>query len=1323
MSFGAPLVLLALVASRLLVGGYVAPAARPRAAPRPRSPRRALPAVGRAAPARLAPPRADARLRARARRAGRRRRQAADDGRGPGRARVDHARRPTSRARCRPPTSQPNRLVAARRAAKQLRRQRARAASTSASWRSTRRRACCSRPTHRPRRHRAALDRLAPSGGTATGDGDRRRRCAILRQRARRSTASAPPAAIVLLSDGASTKRRRPGRRRAGRAQAARSPSTRSRSAPPSGTIKVPRPGGQRGTETRRVPPDPRVAARRSRRPPAASPSPPTTRRRLKRRLRAARLPARAQERKRQITAGFAGGGARAAAARRRPVPALVRPPDLSRLTHEHESTDMTDHDDPHHPARRDPRGALEEALHEIKRVIVGQDAMLERLLVALLAGGHVLLEGVPGLAKTLTVKTLAQVLGGTFRRIQFTPDLVPADLVGTRVYRPDTGRFDTELGPVFGNFLLADEINRAPAKVQSALLEVMQEHQVTIGGTDLPGPAPVPRHGDAEPDRVRGHLPAARGAGRPLPDEDRRRLPDASARRPPSSAAASASRPTCASACRSTTSSATPAAAARVLVDRDVIGYAVALADATRNPRELRPRRPRRATSSTAPARAGRSASSTRRARWRCCAAAGTSTAGDVRDLARRRPAPPARAVLRRAQRGRHRRRRARARPRRRCPSPTSDHLAPARGRARREPGRRPGAARAGPAAAARARARCRRALVDALDLVVARRAAGALPGDRRAAGVGRGHRARAAAPVRGRRRRAPDRRRRRPRAPASPHVRLHVPERTLTTWLVLDVVAVDGVRHRRPPEGRRRRGRRARARPPGRAPRRARRAGDLRRGPRRACCRRAGRGRRSSRCAARWPRASASDGHADPRALGARAGPRRRASPRQPGLRRRHLRLPRPGRLDAPARRACARATRCSPSRSATRARASCPPSGAWRCRPRDRRAHRGRHLPPARARALRRRSSAERARRDRARAAPPAGRPRRPVDRRRLAAGAGQEAAVTPPVDPFASPPWLLALLLVPLADRRLRAQPRGGRRRYAVRFTGGRRRCSWRPARRPRGGATCRPRSRSPRSPRSCSRWPSPSSTSRCPIERASIMLVTDHSRSMQATDVAPDRLAAAQRAARTFLRRLPGPRARRRRRLLRRARRRPGADHRPRAPRARIIDGQIADGATATGDALQVAIDAPDRSDRKNGKRPPAAIVLLSDGKTTDRPRPGRGRPRGRRARRSRSTRSRSAPTTPPCPTRSRSARRCSVAARPRDAQARSPQASGGSAFTAEDDEQLSSIYQSLGLAAGHQEAAQAGDRRVRDRRPAAAARRRAASVRFSGRLP
>src|SRR5687768_4069943 len=136
-------------------------------------------------------------------------------------------------------------------------------------------------------------------------------------------------------------------------------------------------------------------------------------------------------------------------------------------------------------------RRALQSALYECKRVIVGQDAMLERVLVALLTGGHVLLEGVPGLAKTLTVRTLAEVLGGRFARIQFTPDLVPADLVGTQIWQPDRGEFRTQLGPVVTNLLLADEINRAPAKVQSALLEVMQEHQVTIGGETYRVPEP----------------------------------------------------------------------------------------------------------------------------------------------------------------------------------------------------------------------------------------------------------------------------------------------------------------------------------------------------------------------------------------------------------------------------------------------------------------------------------------------------------------------------------------------------------------------------------------------------------------------------------------------------------------------------------------------------------------------------------------------------------------------------------------------------------------------------------------------------------------
>ena len=246
----------------------------------------------------------------------------------------------------------------------------------------------------------------------------------------------------------------------------------------------------------------------------------------------------------------------------------------------------MTAHDEEARAARSEPRAALEEALSEIKRVIVGQDAMLERVLVALLVGGHVLLEGVPGLAKTLTVKTLARVVGGTFRRIQFTPDLVPADLVGTRVYRPDTGRFDVELGPVFGNFLLADEINRAPAKVQSALLEVMQEQQVTIGGQTFPVPRPFLVMATQNPIEAEGTYPLpeaqvdrflmkvlvdypsvgeeASVVGRSLGDEpevrERLTLEDLDRYRRVCSA---------------------------VLVDRDVIGYAVALADASRNPRD----------------------------------------------------------------------------------------------------------------------------------------------------------------------------------------------------------------------------------------------------------------------------------------------------------------------------------------------------------------------------------------------------------------------------------------------------------------------------------------------------------------------------------------------------------------------------------------------------------------------------------------------------------------------------------------------------------------------------------------------------------------
>jgi MoxR-like ATPase len=133
----------------------------------------------------------------------------------------------------------------------------------------------------------------------------------------------------------------------------------------------------------------------------------------------------------------------------------------------------------------------MERVLYEVKKIIVGQDRLLERIVVALLARGHILVEGVPGLAKTMTIKTMAEAIGGEFKRIQFTPDLVPADLVGTRIYNQKTGEFSTSFGPVFTNLLLADEINRAPAKVQSALLEVMQERQVTIGTETFRVPNP----------------------------------------------------------------------------------------------------------------------------------------------------------------------------------------------------------------------------------------------------------------------------------------------------------------------------------------------------------------------------------------------------------------------------------------------------------------------------------------------------------------------------------------------------------------------------------------------------------------------------------------------------------------------------------------------------------------------------------------------------------------------------------------------------------------------------------------------------------------
>jgi MoxR-like ATPase len=150
----------------------------------------------------------------------------------------------------------------------------------------------------------------------------------------------------------------------------------------------------------------------------------------------------------------------------------------------------------------------MERILYEVKRVVVGQDRFLERVLIGMLAQGHLLVEGVPGLAKTLTVKTLARTVRGSFKRIQFTPDLVPADLVGTRIYNQKTGEFGTALGPVFANLLLADEINRAPAKVQSALLEVMQERQVTIAGQTHAVPEPFVVMATQNPIETEGTYP-----------------------------------------------------------------------------------------------------------------------------------------------------------------------------------------------------------------------------------------------------------------------------------------------------------------------------------------------------------------------------------------------------------------------------------------------------------------------------------------------------------------------------------------------------------------------------------------------------------------------------------------------------------------------------------------------------------------------------------------------------------------------------------------------------------------------------------------------
>jgi len=235
-------------------------------------------------------------------------------------------------------------------------------------------------------------------------------------------------------------------------------------------------------------------------------------------------------------------------------------------------------------PTPLEAQEQLEQALFEIRRVIAGQEAMLERVLVCLLAQGHLLIEGVPGLAKTLTIKTTAGVLGGTFARVQFTPDLVPSDLVGTRIYRAMDARFETELGPVFCNFLLADEINRAPAKVQSALLEVMQERQVTIGHETYPVPAPFLVMATQNPIESEGTYPLPEAQidrfmlkvliGYPAHDEEltvvQRQLVDA---------------PELREALSLEDLGALQRAAQEIYVDPSLVSYAVDIATATREP------------------------------------------------------------------------------------------------------------------------------------------------------------------------------------------------------------------------------------------------------------------------------------------------------------------------------------------------------------------------------------------------------------------------------------------------------------------------------------------------------------------------------------------------------------------------------------------------------------------------------------------------------------------------------------------------------------------------------------------------------------------
>jgi len=237
-------------------------------------------------------------------------------------------------------------------------------------------------------------------------------------------------------------------------------------------------------------------------------------------------------------------------------------------------------------PNRDTTATLMEQVLFEVKRIVVGQDRFLERVMVALLAQGHLLVEGVPGLAKTLTVKTLANAVQGNFRRIQFTPDLVPADLVGTRMYSQKTGEFSTSLGPVFANLLLADEINRAPAKVQSALLEVMQERQVTIAGESHRVPSPFVVLATQNPVETEGTYPLPEAQVDRFmmkvlvdyPSDEEEFVIVQRAMHPPAPAT-----PVCTTAQLAELQ----AACRRVYVDPSLLQYAVRLVSATRRPQD----------------------------------------------------------------------------------------------------------------------------------------------------------------------------------------------------------------------------------------------------------------------------------------------------------------------------------------------------------------------------------------------------------------------------------------------------------------------------------------------------------------------------------------------------------------------------------------------------------------------------------------------------------------------------------------------------------------------------------------------------------------